>query len=473
MQKVSLEYGDGHVEVELPDDAAVVRAGEAHLEPPPAADPELATREAVRLPLGCGPLGDQVGPGSTVTIAFPDRVKGGSHETSHRRMALRVLLDELLRAGVRLADVTLVCAIGLHRKNHSSEFESYLGADNLERLRQHQIVNHDSEDPDGIVTLDDSSLGDVVQMNRHLAESDLTILIGHTTGNPYGGFSGGYKMPSTGLTTWRSIRGHHTPASMYRDDFLPISTHSHFRHQLAAIGKRMEQAMSKPFFAVDAVLDSRARQLGVYAGAVDAVEAESWPLASRRTHVTLPGPPADILLLGLPRSFHYGPGMGSNPVLMMQAIGASLARARDALAPNPVVIAAAICDGWFNDEEFPAYRAAYEVLQTVRNPADMVGYEDAICTRDEWVERYRHRYAYHPFHAFSMLYMGGLARTAADVVYIAGARDPAYARGMGGIPTATVEDALAEARLRVGDNPRILVVPELSKPAYHVEAAER
>ena len=473
MQKVALEYGDGHVEVDLPAHAVVLRAGEAQPEPPPVPDPEQATRAAVRTPLGCAPLGDQTGRGSTVTIAFPDRVKGGVHDTSHRKVALRVLLDELEGAGVRLADVTLVCAIGLHRKNFRHEFEDYLGAHNLARLRPDQVVNHDGEDPDGIVTLEDSRLGNVVQLNRRLVESDLTVLIGHTAGNPYGGFSGGYKMPSTGLTTWRSIRGHHAPGSVYRDDFLPISPHSHFRHQLAAVGQRMESAMPRPFFAVDAVLDSRARQLAVHAGAIGAVENASWPLATRRTHVTVPGPPADILLVGLPRGFHYGPGMGSNPVLMMQAVGASIARARDALVPHPVVIAAAVCDGWFNDEEFPSYRAAYDALQTVHHPADMVRHEEAICTDPEWVRRYRHEHAYHPFHAFSMIYVGGLARTAASAVYIAGARDPGYARGMGGIPTATVEDALAEARNRVGGDARILVVPELSKPAYHVAAAER
>jgi hypothetical protein len=473
MQKVPLEYGDGHIDVDLPDSAIVIRAGEAHPEPPPLPNPEEATRAAVREPLGCAPLGDQVGPGSTVTIAFPDRVKGGAQETSHRKVTLRVLLDELERAGVRLADITLVCAIGLHRKNFRHEFESYLGVDNLARLRPEQVVNHDSEDPDNIVSLNDSSLGDVVQMNRRLVESDLTILIGHTAGNPYGGFSGGYKMPSTGLTTWRSIRGHHAPASLYRDDFLPVSTDSHFRHQLASIGKRMESAMPRPFFAVDAVLDRHSRQLGVYAGAIGAVENASWPLARERTQVTLPGRPADVLLLGLPRSFHYGPGMGSNPVLMMQAIGSSIARAKDALVPNPIVIAAAVCDGWFNEDEFPSYRAAYEALQTVHHPSDMVQHEEAICTNYEWIHHYRFKHAYHPFHAFSMLYVGGLTRTVAGAVYIAGARDPGYARGMGGIPTATVEDALAEARGRVGAEPKILVIPELSKPAYHVRAAQR
>jgi lactate racemase len=468
--QVALEYGDGHLTVELPGSATVIRAGQAHPEPPPVPDPIAATLEAVRNPLGCAPLGDLVGPGSTVTIAFPDRVKGGVQATSHRKTTLRTLFDELERAGVRLSDVTLVCAIGLHRKNYAHEFLDYLGADNLARIRPEQIVNHDSEDPAGIVDLDDSSLGDVVQMNRHLVESDLTILIGHAAGNPYGGFSGGYKMPSTGLTTWRSIRGHHSPGSVYRDDFMPVSTHSHFRHQLESIGKRMESAMPRPFFAVDAVLDSANRQLGVYAGNLSSVEQAAWPLASARTEVTLPGEPADVLVLGVPRSFHYGPGMGSNPVLMMQAIGASIARAKNALKPNPVVIAAAVCDGWFNDTEFPAYRTVYEALQTVHHPADMVAHEERIATDYEWIDKYRFHHAYHPFHAFSMVYVGGLARQAAAAVYIAGARNPGYARGMGGIPAPSVEDALREARRFTGGDPKVLVVPELSKPAYHLAA---
>ena len=56
--------------------AGVVR-GDAGGEPPPLADPVAATREALANPLGTGPIGDLVGAGATVTIAFPDRVKGG------------------------------------------------------------------------------------------------------------------------------------------------------------------------------------------------------------------------------------------------------------------------------------------------------------------------------------------------------------------------------------------------------------
>ena len=41
-----------------------------------------------------------------------------------------------------------------------------------------------------------------VIMNKAVFESDLAILIGHVLGNPYGGYSGGYKMAATGITVF-------------------------------------------------------------------------------------------------------------------------------------------------------------------------------------------------------------------------------------------------------------------------------
>ncbi|GAA4672807.1 lactate racemase domain-containing protein [Nocardioides nanhaiensis] len=465
---VEFEYGDGALTASLPDDAVVVRPETATHEPPPLEDPVAATRAALASPLGSEPIRGLVSAGSTVTIAFPDRVKGGTQETAHRKTSMRLLLEELDQAGVRREDIRLVCAIGLHRKNRHDEFVDYLGRDVVESVPAANLVNHDAEDPQGMVDLGTSELGDPVAMNKALAESDLTILIGHTAGNPYGGFSGGYKMPSTGLTSWRSIASHHAPRSLYRDDFVPASTGSRFREQLTAIGQRMQEAMPQPFFSIDAVLDSRSRQLGVYAGSIPEVEKASWPLATARTDLQVPGEPAEVLVIGVPRNFHYGAGMGSNPILMMQAIGASVVRAKKALVEKPVVIAAAVCDGWFNDSEFPPYREAYERLQSCQHPADMAAHQEAMATDPEWVYQYRHQFGYHPFHAFSMIYMGGIAREHSSAIYVAGARNPGLARGMGARTTATVEEALAETTAILGHTPRVLAVPRLSQPAFHL-----
>ena len=468
--RIDIEYGDGRFPIDVPKSSHVIRAGVTFEEPQPLADPVAATRDALKNPRGSKPIHQLVDSRSRVVIGFPDRVKGGMHETAHRRVAIALILEELERAGVRDDRITLVCGIGLHRKNTMEEFAEYLGADLVKRFGPTNLVNHDAEDPAGVVSLGQTELGDHADFNRSAYEADLTIMLGHTMGNPYGGYSGGYKMPCTGFTSWRSIRCHHSPPTMYRDDFVPTSTGSRFRDQLRGIGQKVERDRGSPFFLVDAVLNGRSEQLHVAAGTPTEVEAATWPIAGKRTDVVLPGERANVLVLGIPRTFHYGPGMGSNPVLMLQGVGAWVTRAASALTSNFVVIAATICDGWFNDSWFPAYRSIYDKLQELTSTDELMAYEEDFSTNPEWVQRYRYAYAYHPFHGFSMAYMGSIATRRALGVYLIGAKAPGYARGMGCVPVASFDDAVTRAERVLGESARMIVVPELSKPAVHLRA---
>ena len=56
------------------------------------------------------------------------------------------------------------------------------------------------QDYDHLVDLGTTKRGDPVLMNKYVYDSDVAILIGHTQGNPYGGYSGGYKHCATGIT---------------------------------------------------------------------------------------------------------------------------------------------------------------------------------------------------------------------------------------------------------------------------------
>lgn len=456
--ELELEYGDDTMIVRVPASTTVVRYGETYTDPP-GVDPVAATRTALASPLGMPPIRELVGSGSTVAIAFPDRVKGGTHALAHRKVAIPLILAELAAAGVEDRDVRLVCAIGLHRKNSREEMAAYLPPEVLERFADDQLVNHDAEDPEGIVQLGHSAHGDHVDFNRTCAEADLCIVLGHAQGNPYGGFSGGYKTPTTGLTSWRSIGSHHTPGSMHRSDFVPINPHSHFRSQLDAIGRQIEDGIGKQLFMVDAVTGSEAQVLGVAAGAGEQVQEATWPLATRRTQVELDIEPADILVFGLPRSFHYGPGMGTNPILMTQALASNIARAAGAFRRGGAVIVTAACDGWFNDDWFPSYRDTYERFQQTASVAEMGQFEQEFASRPDYVAAYRDGRSYHPFHAFSMLYMGATALQRASRVFLAGAQAPEYARGMGLTPTRTFDEALAQAQRLVGPGARVLALP--------------
>lgn len=468
MKTIAFEYGQGIMEAELPDSTEIFVPGETVPDPPCLQDPAAATLESIQRPIGMPPISKLVKKGSTVTISFPDRVKGGFQEGSHRKTCIPILIEECLKAGVNKKDIKLICSNGLHRKNTDEEIHAILGDEIYNTyMLTHQIVNHDSEDWSNLIDLGFDELGDRVIMNREVFESDLPILIGHVLGNPYGGYSGGYKMAATGITAWKSIASHHIPEVMHMDDFTPVSGQSTMRKKFDAIGRHMEKCMEKKFFMCDAVLDTRMHQIAVFSGYGNEIQPKSWEIADKRTYVPWAGHKYDILIFGMPQAFHYGNGHGTNPILMLQAISANVVRHKRVLKDNSVVICSSICNGYFHDEEFPSYRELYEKFQLDyhNDLPEMAKYGEYFCSKQEYINKYRFNFGYHPYHAFSMISCGHIAHMHCAAIYIVGAYAPGYARGMGMKPKATFAEALKDAERYVGKEPRILALPRTFKTA--------
>lgn len=466
--KVQFEYGKGLLEAELPENADVFIPGETVSDPPHLDDVVAATRESILNPIGMPPISELVGPGSKVTISFPDRVKGGYQETSHRKTSIPILIEACLKAGVDERDILLICSNGLHRKNTNEEIRDILGEAVYNRFMPHgQIINHDSEDWDNLVDLGFDKMHDPVIMNKAVFESDLAILIGHVLGNPYGGYSGGYKMAATGITHWKSIGAHHKPGVMHKADFTPVSSHSEMRHRFDAIGQYMEEKMGRKFLMCDAVLDTKMRQIAVFTGYGKEIQPLSWEVADKRTYVPFAEEKYDIMMFGMPQNFHYGNGHGTNPILILQAISANIIRHKRVMKENCVVICSSICNGYFNDQEFPSYRPLYELFQTHYHNTlpDVEKYGEYFANNQEYVDKYRYNFGYHPFHAFSMVSCGHIAEQHCSAIYIVGAYEPGYARGMGMKTRATFAEALKDAKRYVGAESKILALPRTFRTA--------
>jgi len=468
MKIVQFEYGQGFMEAQLPDSAEIFIPGETVTDPPCIEDVESATRESILNPIGMLPISKLVGPGSTVTISFPDRVKGGFQEKSHRKTCIPILIEECLKAGVDKKDIKLICSNGLHRKNTDEEMRSILG-DKVyqEFMPTHQIVNHDSEDWDNLIDLGYDELGGHVIMNKEVFDSDLPILIGHVLGNPYGGYSGGYKMAATGITHWKTIAVHHVPEVMHLDDFTPVSGKSTMRKKMDAIGRHMEKCMDKKFFMCDAVLDTRQRQIAVFSGYGKEMQPLSWEVANQRTYIPWAKEKFDIMMFGMPQYFHYGNGHGTNPILMLQAISANIIRHKRIMKDNAVVICASICNGYFHDEEFPSYRELFELFQKDYHNIlpDVNRFGEYFCSKQEYIDKYRFNYGYHAFHPFSMISCGHIAEMHCAANYIVGAYEPGYARAMGMKTRATFEEAIKDAEKYTGTDPKILALPKTFRTA--------
>ena len=468
---IDFEYGTGVMTADLPDDADVFIPGETV--PDPACIPAEKVREetlkSLRNPIGMAPLSELAFPGAKVAIVFPDRVKGGEHATAHRKISIALILDELYAAGVKKEDILLICSNGLHSKNTPEEILGVLGRELFDQFwHSGQIVNHDSEDPEGLVDLGKTRRGDPVLMNRYVFESDLPILIGHVQGNPYGGYSGGYKHCATGLTHWRSIASHHVPSVMHRADFTPVSGKSLMRTKFDEIGMHMEEEMGKKFFCCDAVLDTKSRQIAVFSGYAKEMMPPSWEVADRRTYVHWGEKKYDIMMFGMPQFFHYGEGMGTNPIMLMQALSAQVIRHRRVMSDRCVIICSSLCNGYFHDELWPYTREMYDLFQRdkMNTLPDLHRYGEYFATNEEYVRRYRFTNSFHPFHGFSMIACGHIAEMYTSAIYLVGAFEPGYARGMGLKTRATFAEALADAkRKHVGDKPNILALPRAFKTA--------
>ena len=466
--KLTFEYGLGTVDANLPENTDVFIPGETIPDPPyiPEDQLEQKTLESIRNPMGMEPLSKLAHKGSKVTIVFPDNIKGGEQPTSHRKVSIKLILQELYDAGVEKKDIMLICSNGLHRKNTKEEIRSLLGPEIFNEFwHSGQIINHDSEDYEHLVDLGKTKRGDPVIMNKYVYDSDVAILIGHTQGNPYGAYSGGYKHCATGITHWRSIASHHVPEVMHRSDFVPVNTHSLMRTKFNEIGMYMEECMGKKFFCCDAVLDTKSRQIQINSGYAKVMQPYSWKMANKRTFVPFAEKKYNVLVFGMPQAFHYGDGMGTNPIMMMQGLSAQVIRHKRVMSDNCVIICASACNGYFNEARWPYLREMYDMFQTnhMYTLPDMNKYGEYFATNKEYIRKYRYAHAFHPFHGFSMISCGHIAEANTSAIYICGAQEPGYARGMGLKTRATIEDALEDAKRIVGENPNILALPQTYK----------
>src|SRR5205823_6701853 len=120
--------------------------------------------------------------------------------------------ETLELAGVPPDGVTLLCANALHRKFTEEELARILGRDVVARFAPSgRLLCHDAEDASNIANLGDTRSGGTVELNRLVVDSDLTVYVNAST---IRGFSGGWKSVCVGLSTYRSIRAHHSPDTM-------------------------------------------------------------------------------------------------------------------------------------------------------------------------------------------------------------------------------------------------------------------
>ncbi len=170
------------------------------------------------------------------------------------REILPPILDELKAAGLQTQDVTVIVATGLHRALTQHELDALRGDLPV------QVTNHDAQDPDQLVPVGRTSLGQEVLINRRFMEADLKLLTGDVEYHQFCGYGGGGKSVYPGLADAASIRHNHS--MMEIDGTGPGRIEGNpVRQEVEEVGR-----MAGVDFILNVVMNSRKQVVRAFAG---------------------------------------------------------------------------------------------------------------------------------------------------------------------------------------------------------------
>lgn len=249
-------------------------------------------------------------PGDKVVIVTSDITRYTGSE-----LYLPLLVQRLNAAGIPDADIEIIVALGIHRKQTEAEHRKIAGP-LFGRIR---ITDHECDDPAKLVLIGKTSNGLDVEINRKVAEADRVILTGVIGFHYFAGFGGGRKSILPGVAGRRSCMASHFCVLNPEPD---SGKNSHAATGVLD-GNPVHEAMTEacalvePAFVLNTVLSPDKKIMAAFAGpwreahaAGCAYYAEhfSFPVRERADLVVVScgGFPKDINFIQAHKSMEYG-----------------------------------------------------------------------------------------------------------------------------------------------------------------------
>jgi len=251
-----LDYGKDGLEVELPDGNVV---GVLGLRETTALDrPDEAVRDALRRPIESQPLRDLAKGRRDACIVICDVTRPVPNP-----VILPQILNELEEAGMSRSDVTILIATGTHRPNLGDELVAMVGQEVVDTCR---IVNHICTADEDVRYLGESPNGVPVKLNRHYLDADLKITVGMIEPHFMAGYAGGRKMVMPGVAHLETVQAWHSPRFLEHPNATNGAVQGNPVHEESLAIARM----ARPDCIVDVALDKAKKIAAVFAGDMEA-----------------------------------------------------------------------------------------------------------------------------------------------------------------------------------------------------------
>ena len=160
---------------------------------------EFIIREALENPIGSEKLREIVCCDDKVVIVTSDITRPVKSKT-----ILPYIIEELNNGNVKNDNITIVLALGSHRKHSEEEKRLLVGDAVYEKIK---VIDSDMDD---CVNLGTCKNGTPVDIFTPVAEADKVVCIGNVEFHYFAGYSGGAKAIMPGVSSYAAIQANHS-----------------------------------------------------------------------------------------------------------------------------------------------------------------------------------------------------------------------------------------------------------------------
>ena len=330
--KISIPYGKGQVSADIPSEnlMMIARAAEK-IEALP--DEEEALHRAFSNPVGTPSLEElaaKLKPDEEVVILTSDYTRPTPTEK-----LTRTALEHLAKGGVTPDRVTVLFCSGLHRPMTREEMEALLG-EQAQKVRYH---SHDAyHDP--CVKLGVSKNGTPIEINEIAARAKLKISFSTVEPHHAAGWSGGGKNVIPGISSKDSVFVHHSQMLDHRTR-IGVLDGNPFREDIDEIAQRA----GVNFICNVALTDDKKIAIAVCG---DVVKAHRAVAAQSEKDMA-------VTVSRLPDIVIAGPGGAPRDNNFWQTEGKAITRVGKAARPGGIVIIAAECAEGVGQKQFEEF----------------------------------------------------------------------------------------------------------------------
>ena len=326
---------------------------------------------------------------------------------------LPALLDELALAGAKEEDITVVLALGSHRKHTEEEKIALCGKEAYARVR---CVDSTPED---CIHLGVTRSGTPVDISRVVAEADFRICLGNIEFHYFAGYSGGAKAIMPGVSTPEAIQANHR---------MMVSPDAHAgKLEGNPIREDIEEAgeICGVDYIVNAVLDEHKNIVYAVAGDVTEAHRNGCRYLDRMYRKNLKER-ADIVLVS-----QGGAPKDANLYQTQKALD----NAKHAVKKGGTIILIGACPEGMGSKKFEAWLTcaptAHSMVERIHKEFELGGHKAAAI---------------------------GMVLEDADIYFVS-EMDPDFVRSIFLTPFSTAQEAFDCAMKKYGDNATVLAMP--------------